>query len=195
MSSITRRAPWVVAVTLVAAGAAGCSGDTGPDLRTKGDPDGAKDTAPVQTVITLQHLSNGMSDQKRTALKADVAAAVDPWLDDAWLGDFPRTDYASAFAGFTRGAAADAEGRDVALMTNQALSDQIDAATATRRRVKLDVFATKGRARGATAHVTLDFTTTGKVAESRRVTGDLYLAKDKGAWKVFGYDVDEAVTR
>ena len=25
-----------------------------------------------------------------------------------------------------------------------------------------------------------------------RVHGDLYLAKDKGEWKVFGYDVDEA---
>ena len=25
-----------------------------------------------------------------------------------------------------------------------------------------------------------------------RVRGDLYLAKDKGEWKVFGYDVDQA---
>jgi len=29
--------------------------------------------------------------------------------------------------------------------------------------------------------------------EQLRVHGALYLAKDKGEWKVFGYDVDEAV--
>ena len=25
-----------------------------------------------------------------------------------------------------------------------------------------------------------------------RMRGDLYLAKDKGEWKIFGYDVDQA---
>jgi hypothetical protein len=38
----------------------------------------------------------------------------------------------------------------------------------------------------------LDFTTTGDLEQSLRVRGDLYLAKDRGEWKIFGYDVDQA---
>ena len=43
-----------------------------------------------------------------------------------------------------------------------------------------------------TANFVLDFDTTGDLEEHLRVHGALYLAKDKGEWKVFGYDVDEA---
>ena len=39
----------------------------------------------------------------------------------------------------------------------------------------------------------LEFATKGDVAESMSVRGDLYLFKEKGVWKVFGYDVDQAV--
>ena len=74
----------------------------------------------------------------------------------------------------------------------QIYAGQINSASATRRRVRLNVFTYKGHPRGATAHFVLDFTTKGDLAESMQLRGDLYLAKDKGEWKIFGYDVDQA---
>src|SRR6185436_6150110 len=103
-----------------------------------------------------------------------------------------RTSWSSAFSGFTKGAATDAEHRDLDLLTNAAIAGQIQSATATRRRVRLNVFTFKGHPRGATAHVVLDFTTKGDLEEAMQVRGDLYLAKVKGEWKIFGYDVDQA---
>jgi len=132
-------------------------------------------------------------DSGDARLKEGVNAAIDPWFDGAFLGDFPRSDWSAAFAGFTKDTAADAEGRDLDLLTNAAIAGQIDSATATRRRVRLNVFSYRGHPRGATAHFVLDFTTKGALAESMQLRGDLYLAKDKGVWKVFGYDVDQAV--
>ena len=143
----------------------------------------------------LGNLGKDVGDGKRERVKSQVTAAVDPFFDNGFLGEFPRSDYAAAFTAFTPGAAADAGGRDVALMTNQAIGDQIEAATATFRKVRLEVFTHDGRPRGATAYFTLDFDTEGSLEESRRVTGSLFMTKDKGAWQVFGYDVDAAVTR
>jgi hypothetical protein len=183
----------VTAVSLVASGCSGDDAEPGADASGTGSQ--ATDTTPVSTVTTLANLGKGVSDAKRAKIKDGVTAAVDPWLDGAFLGDFPRSDWTAAFTTFTAGAAADAEGRDLALLSNAAIADRIDGATATRRRVRAEVFSDGGHARGATAYVTLDFDTSGDLAESRRVSGRLYLVKDKGAWRVFGYDVDEAATR
>ena len=70
---------------------------------------------------------------------------VDQWFDEAFLGEFPRSDFDAAFAAFTEDAAADAE-RDIDLLSNADIADQIDSATATNRRVRLDVFAAEGPA-------------------------------------------------
>lgn len=182
------------AALLLLAGAVGC--DSGDDLG--GTKDGStssqgKDNAPVATVTTLHATGEKLNEAHRTRVKAGVNKVIDPWFDGAFLGDFPRSDWSTAFAGFTKDAAADAQGRDLDLLTNAAIADQIDSATATRRRVRLNVFAYRGHPRGATAHFVLDFTTKGGLAESLQLRGDLYLAKDRGVWRIFGYDVDQAV--
>ena len=176
-------------------GAAGC--DSGDDIEGNQDnPDGSTsgqgaDVPQVPTVTTLQNIGKKLDADHRARVKGGVTAVIDPWFDGAFLGDFPRDDYTGAFEGFTRGAAADAE-RDLDILSNQSIADQIDSATATRRRVRVDVFAFDGHPRGVTAHFVLDFTTSGDLEGSVRVRGDLYLAKDRGAWKIFGYDVDQA---
>jgi hypothetical protein len=178
-----------------AIGLAGCdSGDDIGDRKEGSTSSHGKDVAPVATVTTLHSTGEKLNEAHRARVKAGVSEAIDPWFDDAFLGDFPRSDWSSAFAGFTKGAAADALGRDLDLLTNAAIADQIDAATATRRRVRLNVFSYRGHPRGATAHFVLDFTTRGGVEETLRLRGDLYLSKVKGVWKVFGYDVDQAVS-
>ena len=141
-------------------------------------------------MITIQH-GEGLDADHQARVIDRVTAVVDPWFDDAFLGDFPRSDFADAFAAFTKGAAADAQ-RDLDILSNAGIADQIDSATATNRRVRLDVFAPEGHPRGVTANFVLDFDTTGDLEEHLRVHGALYLTKDKGEWKVFGYDVDEA---
>jgi hypothetical protein len=173
-------------------GVAGC--DSGDDIEGNNDDapaSHAADTPEVLTSVTLQKVGKSLDAEHRTKVKDGVTALVDPWLDGAFLGDFPREGYTEAFVGFTEGAAVDAE-RDLDLLSNEAIADEIDSATATRRRVRLDVFAPDGHPRGVTAHVVLEFTTAGELEESMRVRADLYLAKDKGEWKIFGYDVDQA---
>jgi hypothetical protein len=199
MSSVTfapRRLAAVLAALALASAVTGCSGDDEAPAEPKASSPGstAADPAPVVTETTLRNVGGGFGAAQREKLKAAVNGVVDPWFDNAYLGAFPRTDYAAAFAGFSKGAAQDAAGRDLALLSNQAIGDQIESATATKRRVKLEVFARDGHAHGATAYVTLDFDTAGALAESRRVRGKLYLVNEKGTWQVFGYDVNEAVT-
>jgi hypothetical protein len=196
MTSVTRagaRAALVSATVLaVLAGAVAC--DSGDDIgsRENGPSSGrADDTPPVTTVITIEH-AEGMDPAHETKVLGGVGAVVDRWFDGAFLGSFPRSDFSAAFTGFTPGAAADAQ-RDADLMSNAGIADQIESAEATNRRVRLRVFAPDGHPRGVTAYFVLDFATTGDLEERLRVHGALYVAKDEGEWKVFGYDVDEAV--
>lgn len=178
-------------------GLAGC--DTGADIDEPApEPSvsgGVDEPAEVVTEITLHSVGKTFGAERRERLKASIAEVVDPWIDNAFLGEFPRADWSPAFVGFSQEAAQDALGRDLEVLTNAALAGQIDTATATRRRVKVSVFAYQGRPRGATAHVVLDFDTTGAVEQSMRLRGDLFLTRDQGAWKVFGYDVGQAVAR
>lgn len=200
MTSVTRPRARSVLVSGVAvlllAGAVGC--DSGDDIGdSTGDSSEASpgshgsDVPGVDTVITIEH-GEGIDAARQAKVLASVTAVVDPWFDEAFLGEFPRSDFSAAFAEFTKDAAADAQ-RDLDVLTSSGIADQIDSATATNRRVRLDVFAPDGHPRGVTANFVLDFDTTGDLEEQLRVHGALYLAKDKGEWKVFGYDVDEAV--
>ena len=201
MTSVTRpraRSALVSGVAvLLLAGAVGC--DSGDDIgdstgdSTEASPGShGSDVPGVDTVITIEH-GEGIDAARQARVLASVTAVVDPWFDEAFLGEFPRSDFSAAFAEFTKDAAADAQ-RDLDVLTSSGIADQIDSATATNRRVRLDVFAPDGHPRGVTANFVLDFDTTGDLEEQLRVHGALYLAKDKGEWKVFGYDVDQAVT-
>lgn len=198
MMSLTLRRAAAASAVLLTLAATGCSGDDGPDGPDRKGPDGtaagSDGGAAVETVVTLGNLGKGVDDAQRERIKDSVRTALDPYFDGAFLGDFPRTDYAAAFAGFSERAAADAQQRDLGLLTNQAISDQIETASATRRKVRLEVFSHDGHPRGGTAQFVLDFDTTGALAESRRVVGRLFLTRADGTWQVFGYDVAEAVT-
>jgi hypothetical protein len=173
-------------------GLAGC--DSGDAIGENPDESTGSHAADVPQIATETTILNAeaMNAARQAKVVNGVTAVIDPWFDEAFLGEFPRSDFEAAFVGFTPGAAEDAQ-RDIELLSASGIADQIDSATATNRRVRLNVFAPDGRPRGVTAHFVLDFDTTGDLEEQLRVHGSLYLAKDKGEWKVFGYDVDEAV--
>jgi len=153
--------------------------------RSDGDSGGATAPAARAQVATV---TGRLPADGRDALAEAVGSVVDDWLDAAYLGDFPRSDYSAAFAGFTAGAATKAQD-DLALMSNAAISDRIDEATETSRSVSLDVLAVKQRPVGVTATVDLAFETTGALAGPQEVTGTLDLTPDGDGWKVFAFDI------
>lgn len=150
-----------------------------------------EDAAPRPQVRTV---TGNLAAGGRDALAEAVGTVVDGWLDGAYLGDFPRSDYSAAFADFTPGAAARAR-RDLALMTNAGISGRIQRAAATGRSVALDVLAVGNRPVGVTATVDLAFETTGALAGPQEVTGTLDLAPGAKGWKVFGFDITRTPAR
>ena len=170
--------------------------DSGDDIQGErdqpgGSTDSATDVPSVPTDITLQNVGRQLDAVHRERLKTNLASVLDPFFDEAYLGEFPREDYSAAYASFTRDAAQDAE-RDLDVLSSAPWADQIEGAVATKRRVRVDVFAVDGHPRGVTAHFVLEFDTEGELEQSVRVRGDLYLTKVKNEWKIFGYDVDQA---
>ena len=142
----------------------------------------------VRTKVRTGRVTGRLTARRRTRLVHHVAAVTDRWFDAAYVtGDYPRTNFARAFPGFTTGATRTAH-RDRDLMTNADLGKRIDEVKVKRRTVTVDLLAVGGRARAATARVHLAFTTSG-VERRVRVTGRLFLTQRNGRWRVFGYDV------
>lgn len=125
---------------------------------------------------------------KRRRVATGVGRTVDRWWDAAFVdATYPRRRYRSVFPGFTPGAAQAAR-RDLDRMTSHRLGERIDTLTPVRRRVVVDILATKETARGVTARTTLDYRTSGEVERQVRVSARLFMLYREG-WKIFGYDV------
>jgi hypothetical protein len=192
MSQRARRmASTTAAAVALALLATACSG--GDEQTTDGpEPATSASAAPedeaVTTDIDFGAVEGRLPRARRDALAGEVQAVVDEWIDAAYLGDYPRTDFSAAWAGFTPGARKQAE-QDAALMSNSDIGGEIDGVEAESRRVRLDVLAVRQRAAGVTAHVVLRFGTTGAVEKDVRVRGRLYLTKGEDGWQVFGYDM------
>jgi hypothetical protein len=173
----------------------GCSG--GHDLADLDGPqsepaaaEATPDAAPaLPTRATVRSVVGGKLDEKtRERLKTQVTEVLDRWVEAAYLGDYPRTDFDDAFAVFTASVREQARG-DRRLLTNATVGERVDGVRATRRRLVIDVLADGDRAAGVTARFKLGLQLTGQVERRERVTGDLYLTYQRGAWRVFGYDV------
>lgn len=189
-SRATFRRAAVAALAAVLLTVTGCSGDDDDS-----EPDAAPSTPapsatppPLRTDTELGVVSGKLDKAKRATLKRKVAQVVDDWLLAAYVGgDYPRTDFADAFPHFTGGAKREAQ-RDT-LMSNAKLGDRIEAVTATRSRLRIDVLAVRKQATGVTARFALTMDLSGEVNRAEKVSGRLFLTNQKGNWRVFGYDV------
>jgi hypothetical protein len=157
----------------------------------------------MATAVTIGHVAGAFRKPYHRQfhrhvrhLRQDVGAAVDAWLDGAFVGvSYPRDDFPAAFRTFTVGARHDAE-QQKALMTLWALRHRIDGVVPIKREVALDVLAPHGRPVGVTARVTLRFRTTGDVTRRVTVTGRLFLTQNSHhRWRIFGFDVAKGSSR
>lgn len=172
---------------------AGCSGDNDHKPDAAGSSSASTGTDEVATQATVTKVTGRLGAAKRDALAGAVAEVVDGWFDGAYLGDFPRSDFAGAFAGFTKGAAEKAQ-RNLDQMSSKSISSQIETAEATRRSLSLDVLSIKQKPVGVTATVDLVFETTGSLTGTQEVTGTLDLTPDGDSWKVFGFEISRTPT-
>ena len=183
------------ALSVLLIGAVGCTGDDDDTPASQDPGSSASDSAEEEPIhTTVEGVSGRLDRARRGDVKAGVNEAVDAWFEGAFLGDFPRADYAAAFAGFTEGARKDAM-EHLDLLSNREIEDRIDSAEAGNRRVRLEVLAPKGEPQGVTAHFVLDYFTKGELEDHRRVRGSLYLTPQEGEWRIFGYDVIGAQAR
>ncbi|WP_193607457.1 hypothetical protein [Nocardioides lijunqiniae] len=183
-----------VALALTASVSA-CSGDDEPEADPAPPASSAPEAAaPLETTARLGTVVGRLGRPERARLQETVTGVLDAWIDAAYLGDFPRTDFAGAYPGFTQGAAADARA-DARLMSNQQVGSRVDDVVAVRRQVVVDALATRKRAVAVTARFVLAMDLEGDVQRTDRVRGRLFLTRADGAWKVVGYDVDRGVVR
>ena len=180
--------PTVLALVL---GLAGCSGDDDDPGDDGGRSESGEGTDPgIDTRVEVGEVAGRLGKGPAREVAADVAEVVDRWLDAAYVaGDYPRSKFGDAFPGFTEDAAALAA-RQRGLMSNEAVADEVDGVTATRRVVRVDVLAPKGRAAGATAHINLVIELTGEVERTDQIRGRVVLTPAKNGWQVFGFDIE-----
>jgi hypothetical protein len=122
----------------------------------------------------VTRVAGHLSDVRRERVARRAGATVEDYLAGAFAaGGHP-------FAGFVPGLRR-------AARSDEAVLRGADAVGVTRAAVWFAVAAPHGRAVGLTARVAVDLPSDSGPASS--VTGRLLLTKERGAWRVFGYDV------
>jgi hypothetical protein len=174
-------------------GLAGCSGGDGDDEEEPGaqrSHGGTTAEPGIESRVEVGEVVGKLPKGPAREVAADVADVVDGWLDAAYVaGDYPRRDFGDAFRGFTEGAAKLAR-RQSDLMSNDGVGEKVDDVTATRRVIRVDVLAPKGKAAAATAHVNLVMKLTGDVDRTDQIRGRVVLTRSKNGWRVFGFDIE-----
>lgn len=159
--------------------ASACSMDAGGD-------DSAPSALPTPSVpyaVKLVKVTGKLPDAARDDVRTKAAAAIQDWWQAAYLS----TGASNRFPGFTPGAAKLAA-HDAGLLSNKGEPSGIDSRNVVRRSVDLDVLAVKGKAKGATARLHLNYDTNG-VARRCTVGGTVSLVPVGSSWRIFGYDV------
>jgi hypothetical protein len=184
-----------VGAGLLATAVTACTSDDSPDSAAPNTSTGATITLtqpsePMQ--VTLGPVRGGVKKKEFGRLKHAIAVPIDAWVSGGFLDSkYPSSDFDSAFASWTPGAA-DLGKRDRDTTTNAVLGSKLVALVADSQQAKLFVFATDGKTGGATARVALRFT--GELSDQSLVhfvvKGDLYLTRKDSKWQIFGYRLD-----
>jgi len=185
---VATAASLIVLLALAAGGCRGTDDVSGPPEPSPSPTAAAPAPKPLRTTTTVGTVTGRLARQDRARVAAAAGEVVDRWFDAAYVGgNYPRRAFDDAFPGFTPGARARALA-DREVMSNRELGRRIEGVAASRRKVRVDVLAVRGRAVGLTARFVLGFATAGKLEREREVRGRLLLTRTTNGWKVFGYD-------
>jgi hypothetical protein len=165
---------------LLASTTAACTDDKKADDPT--GPDASPVSVPLEVSVT--RVAGTLGAAARGNLEELVTAPLQEYVDNALLGDYPRTDFVDAYSSFTSGAAAQAE-RDAALLTGAGFAEA-ESVTAQQLTARLSVLAPDGKVAGATARIRFVLDVDGQPVT---LAGRLVLTREKGEWRIFGYDV------
>lgn len=167
-------------------GACSGGGDDEPDVAPRESASEASEE--VTTEAAPGKVRGRLSTKAVDAIVAEITTVVDGWIDAGLGGEYPRTDFAAAFARFTPDARALAV-KQSALLTNAEVGADLERVELTERVVRVDLVAPKGKVAGATARIHLTLELEGGVDRTDLVTGRLMLTPASGGWRVFGFDV------
>lgn len=165
-----------------------CSGGGDDDPEGKPAQSASEAAEPLTTNAALGKVRGRLSTTAADAVVAEITQVVDGWIDAGLGGDYPRTDFADAFAGFTPDARAMAV-KQSALLTNAEVGADLERSELTERVVRVDVVAPRGKVAGATARIHLTVELEGGVERTDLVTGRLMLTPAGDGWRIFGFDV------
>lgn len=190
---------------VVLAGSAGCTGS--PHRRTpassarptvSSSPAATRSPVPPSAPLRVHvtHVAGHLGAAPRVALEHRVGAVVSHYLQGAFLGRYPRTDFHDALGAFTHGARALAR-RDEGLLTNRSLGATTRSVRATHRAAYLSVVAPHGRVAGVTAAIDVALSVDRGDRPGRRLhlAGRLLMTRTAaGGWAIFGYDLHRSQT-
>lgn len=165
----------------------GCSGDDEDPAPAPGSRSSTEDVR-VVTDSGVGKVRGRLTAARRAEAVRGVTAIVDGWSTRAYGGDYPRTDFADAFAAFTPRARALAL-KQTSLLSNAAAGGEPEVVTIARRVVRVDVLAPRGRLAGATARIRIVLDLSGPTDRREVVAGRLLLTPTAEGWRVFGFDV------
>lgn len=190
----------LTALLVLSLAAGGCTGTESPRPAGRAgtpasEPPATLEPRPAPARVRVTRVAGELPGPAREVLARRVGTVVTRYFDDAFLGgDYPRSDFGSAFATFTPGARKRARG-DRDLLTNRRLGPVTQRVVPRRQAAYLSVLAPHRVAAGVTARVDLRYLVLREDGADReiRIAGRLLLTRDDaGGWVIFGYDLNRA---
>lgn len=170
------------AVLLVSVALGGCTAEQ-PDR-----PTSQSSAESVALRVRTVHGDTNLTPDARAEAEGAVGDVLSDYVVRAFLGDYPREDFARAFESFTGNLVREAS-RDLDQLTANRFREA-EAVRATRLGADLSFVVQDSDIIGATASVRFAFEATVNGEErTMSLRGRLMLVEDDGAWSVFGYDL------
>ena len=171
------------AALLVSLALAGCTSDPPGGQAPPSTPES------VALRVRTVHGDTNLTPDARAEAEGAVGDVLSGYVVRAFLGDYPREDFARAFESFTGNLVLEASGDLDQLTANR--FREAEAVRATRLGADLSFLVQDSDIIGATASVRFAFEATVDGEElPLSLRGRLMLVEDDGAWSVFGYDVE-----
>lgn len=191
------RALLVVVLAGACAGLAyvGFAALTGRDPAHPTQPAATPTEDPIVTNVAVGKVTGKLVEPQASEVTAELGGLVRDYLEWAYLGDYPRTDWSTPPPGFTAraGTLFLKDMRKLPGLTNQPRGASLTKVSQVTENITLDVLAPRSELAGATGRYTISFQAD-DASGSTVVTaqGRLIMAVVDGSWQIVGYYAGES---